>query len=377
MSTNCLQFLSTYANFLNANASNADITGYRPHPIFFSGYDCSGDVWPTLSDEPPLGQTINNPTDVSGHVGTAFGSFFVPTGWTVTLTDTQGATGQYGNSGLPLLVTQSDNTLINNVSITNNIVSASLTAPTGTATPNDWKLQMCMNQITTLVGAQRIVSWQPASLECDAFMTSYCASVAGQTCAPNSTEIGVVAPQYLPCVCLIENNCIRDSFCEPGNTNPACQGTAQSFALFIPVQCFGKQCSESGYRWNYMSQQCNLTLCQQIISLIGNDVTVTGSSTLYCGQETVPLTSVTTTPVPLTSAVVQEPISSLLWLVIAVVGFVLAVTVPLAIIVYYRRGSGFASWRPQRTKRERTGVVVARPIEVPIEPSVDLNLPVF
>jgi hypothetical protein len=360
VSTNCLDVLYNYANFINANATSTDVTGYRPHPLFFSGTNCSGEMWPPMASEPSVGTMVANPSKISGNPA-AFGSFYVPQGWSVTLYS-NGNSGQFPSAGttLPLLIADVSTTLINSQYIINAVQTIMMNPPSSAPAIANWQFQMCTGSLYTLVGAQRIVAWRPGSIECDAFMTSYCAPVATQGCDANSTEVGVIESQYLPCVCMIEQNCLQATFCEAGSTNPSCQSNS-AFALFIPPTCFGKRCSSQGYRWGYMQQQkCNLTLCQQIISLVGNDIIVSGSSTLYCGETAIPvaLTSIVSPSVSPSDVVTAEleAFSTTIWLLIGIVGFVVLITVPLAIIVYRRSAKAEA-----QSDRDYSRGITSRP----------------
>ncbi|NBQ43224.1 MAG: hypothetical protein EBU23_12205, partial [Mycobacteriaceae bacterium] len=81
-------------------------------------------------------------------------------------------------------------------------------------------------------------------------------------CAANSTQPAPLPDACRYCVCLVEENCLKETFCTPGSTDTNCT-TNDAFQEFIPVTCFGKNCSIEGYRWARMqNQRCNITLCQ-------------------------------------------------------------------------------------------------------------------
>jgi len=337
-SSNCLNFLAGYADTLNA-VNNIN-TGIRPHPILFTGVNCSGNSWPPVTSEPLANQIFDNP------FGSSFGSIYIPPLWQVRLFSANGGGGQNvvlpNDKGAPLvsdfpvLITDTSTTLfIQGANVTNNVGSSYITPPTVNQQPYtvaDWQLDMCMNRISTVVGAQHLTSWQIGSPECDAFMDGYCLPVAQLSCAPGSTQIAPLTTNT-ECVCLVEQNCLRDTFCEPGSTNPACTSTQQAFALFVPVTCFGKQCSVSGYRWSYMNQQrCTVTLCEQIISIVGESIVVKGGSTLFCGNYSIPIptTTVTAAPVPVTS----ESLALWIWVLIGVAIFIVAIAGPLSYLIY-------------------------------------------
>lgn len=359
MSLNCLQVLSDYAGFLNANPltqmtdANGNpnpnpVTGVRPHPLFFSGTNCSGRQWPPREQEPVDGESIANPATTPF----AFGSLYIPPGWTVEFTDKQNNKGVYPQQGsnLPILLASTEGvTLGNNAfGIANNIASVKIFYPRydGSAdrvySLDQWKLDMCLNRVSTLVGSQQLLSWHGGSNECDQFMTAYCKPVADLTCATNSTEIAPLADKFRPCACLVEQNCIRDTFCQPGSPISVCPEPSK-LAAYVPVSCYGKNCSLSGYRWAYMQKQpCNITLCNQVINLVGKDIVRKGSANLWCGNKSIavepapsvtPIPTVTPTPVdPNASTSADMPTWS--WLLIGIAIFAIAVALPLAIIVY-------------------------------------------
>lgn len=330
-----MNFLAQYADTLNA--ADPLNTGVRPHPILFSGVNCSGTPWPPESTEPVPNQVFGNATGTS-----SFGSIYIPPLWSVRLFTGGGGTGdsvtlpKSGSNSFPILITDTSTTFFpSGTPITNNVASSFISPPIVDNQPYtaaDWQLDMCMNRISTVVGAQHLTSWQIGSPECDLFMNSYCLPVSQLTCAPGSTQIAPLTTNT-ECVCLVEQNCLRDTFCEPGSTNPNCTGSTDAFALFVPVTCFGKQCSVSGYRWSYMNQQrCTVTLCEQIISLVGESIVRKGGSTLFCGNYSIPIptTTATAAPVPVSS----QGLELWMWVLIGIGIFVVAIVGPLSYLIY-------------------------------------------
>jgi len=338
MASNCLDFLNNYADYLSAN-TDPTISGVRPHPIFFTGINCEGSSLP-----PPNGTQALEPTD--GEVftvpGALFGSFYIPSGWTIVLngTNTQATYPQPTAQKYPVLYTNTGTLFFPNGSpIFNGVSSVVINMPrqndgVATYTQADWQYQMCLNEISTLVGARHILSWQAGSTECDAFMDTFCADVATLSCLPNSTQPAPLPDNKTACVCLVEENCLKQTFCEPGNTNPSCSEVG-AFEEFIPVTCFGKNCSIEGYRWARMqSQRCTVTLCQQIINLVGDNIVVKGGSTIWCGNRNVSLTptpSISVTPTPGSPA---DSLPLYAWLLIGVAVFLIAIVTPIAVLVY-------------------------------------------
>lgn len=336
---NCLDFLNNYADTLDSNAGI--ITGFRPRPVFFSGTNCSGTLWPPgpgqITDNLIAGVTYDNPASDQ------FGSMYIPGGWQVTLTSKGGFKAVFPKnvSQFPTLLTDvSTESSSNSEPLTNNVLDAEVTLPINpdksTFTDTEWQLAMCTSQISTVVGARHLNSWQQGSRECDVFMNGFCQPVANMGCAPNSTEPQPLPNQYKPCVCLVEENCLRETFCEPGNTNSEC-ANQDAFQEFIPVTCFGKLCSVEGYRFGRMqNQRCTITLCQQVINLIGENITVKGGSTIWCGNRSVPVTSVSPSAPqkPKDDGAIGLPVWA--WVLVGVAVFVIFVTVPIAVIVYRR-----------------------------------------
>ena len=336
--TNCLDFLNNYADTLSANT---DITGFRPRPVFFTGTNCSGKIWPPVSKQ--ITDGLDASTTYNNVQGNDFGSMYIPGGWQVVFIGPPGTTTfPPTETSLPTLLTDAAATPFSaaapSSSLSNNVSTAQVIYPINpdktTISDTQWKLDMCTSQISTVVGARHLTSWQQGSTECDTFMDGYCAPVSGLSCAPNSTEPAPLSTQFKPCVCLVEQNCLRQVFCEPGNTNPGCVND-DAFEEFIPVTCFGRNCSQEGYRFGRMQdQRCNITLCQQIIRLVGNDIVVKGGSTIWCGNQSIPVGSVTPSPSDVEPGGVTLPVYA--WVLIGVTVFILFVTIPLAIIVYRR-----------------------------------------
>lgn len=332
---NCLDQLNTYANFLSANPNTGSP---RPQPLLWTDTDCSGNSLFSQS------QVFQNGSLFRNDYGSNFNSIYIPVGWTVTLY----YAGDYGSysityplpntsSNIPVLISDFSNLLYpnSNQTIKNTVTAISFVNPQTIPT---WQLQMCNNEISTVVGARHLTSYQSGSVECDAFMTGYCSSPPCQVstlgCAKNSLEPAPLPDACKYCVCLVEENCLRETFCTPGSTDPNC--VSDFFSSFIPVTCLGRNCSIEGYRWNRMqNQRCNITLCQQIIRLVGNEIVIKGGSSLYCGNFSIPLTSVT----PSTPPEPPGPSFSLptyAWILIGIGVFILCVIVPLAVILYKR-----------------------------------------
>lgn len=272
MTTNCVSATSDYAHYLN---SNPDVTGIVPHPLFFSGLNCTGTSWPPYDTEYTTLTTIPNP-DTSGR----FGSFYIPAGWTVTFDNVgesesitlpsiqNGSTTFLESSAANLFFNGSANPLVDDIS------QVTVTPPTSMTT-RDWKYLKCMGKISSTVGITPITAFKPQSAECDSFMNSFCDSSS-----PSDAD-----RQEVACKCLEEEAAFNSEYCEPNSSNTNCNDYSDT-AQFIPVKCFGKRCSSgSAYRFSRMDVPCNITLCQQLVELSGSNIEVNQEMKMICGNE--------------------------------------------------------------------------------------------
>ena len=150
------------------------------------------------------------------------------------------------------------------------------------------------------------------------------------------------------CSCLSEEIEFKNTFCQPGNPNCT---TNDLFAAYIPVTCFGKNCSIEGYRFKRMiDQKCTITLCKQIINIIGTDIVNKTDSTLWCGNKNIKTDG--TLPDPNSgqktpadanktdksnaNAMHESSISYWVFIIIGLCVLALLVALPLAIITYKR-----------------------------------------
>lgn len=340
----CLGFLTTYAQSLNGNPVTPFDTVGRPHPIFFSGTNCSGSLWfpstanfvPSLLSPIVVSNPVANPVS-----GTYIQSIYIPSFWQVGVSATTTDPIVYFPATpqpLPILLSDTSNVAPFG-QVINRAVLLYPPGPNNTVIDdNAWQLSMCNNYSSTIVGSTFLSTYQQGSPECDTFMNGFCASVINLSCESGTTTAVTLPSNLIPCTCLVEENCLRDTFCEPGNTNPACASeNASAFQAVIPVTCFGKNCSVEGYRYGRMqNQRCNLTLCEQIINIIGDNIVVKGGSTIWCGNRAIPVTSVTPTPTvtPLPAGTVVLP--EWAWILIGACVLLLFVAIPVAIVVYRR-----------------------------------------
>lgn len=337
----CSQVMEAYATFLS---SNVDISGARPHPLFFQKTACGGAEWPERAYDPPNDYLMNNPV-ANGE----FGGFYIPAGWKVTFTLRNGETFVMpaDDSTLPVLVT--DASLLRTPQSTpllNNVESIRISYPTTPVslqpyTVDNWKYQMCNNQIYTTVGSLAVTSWRMGSPECDTFMQAFCerGGVANVGCSPDTPGyIAQLPPEYSACSCLAESHCLQDTFCQSTTLSDQQCGSAHTLQAVLPVTCFGKYCSAGGYRFGSMlNQKCNVTFCQQVVSLVGNEIYVQGGSTIWCGNRSytpTPSTTPTPTTTPTPSGATAVP--NYVIIISVVLGMFLCVGLPLAILSYRR-----------------------------------------
>jgi len=327
----CIDVLNSYANYLSANPgydTTTDDLASWPQPLVFAGANCTSSMYPAEADwsvQIPSGAITFTPV----------GSLYIPGGWVVIL--------YYGGTSIQLPIKATDYPLLITDLLSEYGVSGVteftatgpvVTAPGGYAV--QWRYQMCMNQTSAIVGANHLTSWQPGSEECDSFMDDFCGQYKTTACG---TINGTDQPDPLPadkqaCVCLVEENCLRATLCEPGSSLASCS-TDDAFAEFAPVTCLGRNCSVEGYRWSRMqSQRCSETLCQQIINAVGTNIVLKGGSTIWCGNQSLLVASVTPTPSPTKKGV--DAVPTWAWIIIGVAVFVLCVAIPIAVIVYLR-----------------------------------------
>jgi hypothetical protein len=318
----CLEFLNNYADYLSANPNNA---APRPYPFVFSGHDCSGTSYPPTfgsSESEYMDRVVLNPGNIN--------SIYVPPGWVLQIVKGTALPRFFPEKESLFPVLYINN---NNDPFFNNVNQIYMNAPRKSTTEfytiSDWKLDKCMNRIRVVVGGKLVKSYSPGSEECDDFMSGFCAVDAKKSCGQESEM------KHPECFCLMDENCINDTFCGPNSTNSACNGQ-DSLATAIPVTCLGKNCSLQGYRFNRMKNRpCNVTLCQQILEASGNEVSLQSKSNLYCGNKKVGKPPSQDNPQP-ESRKELGPLPTWGWLIIGVIGFILLIALPLAIIIYVR-----------------------------------------
>jgi hypothetical protein len=117
-------------------------------------------------------------------------------------------------------------------------------------------IEMCFGE-TRYIDVYPLTRYYPQSQRCDTFMTTqYCPQ-------PGNASSDA-------CSCIAEQ--------------PALEAQSKILKTTLPVVCFGQKCATTAsYKTNNMlSQPCNLTICQQIISSTPGIVNE-GQDTIFCG----------------------------------------------------------------------------------------------
>lgn len=338
--------IASYADFLS---NNPDLAFPRPHPLFFSHTQCSGSLWPQFDDVVPINVRYNLPFSPN------LEAIYIPAYWTVVLYKDpiagSSVSRTFCSSNAPVLLSSLLNIFFNtippncvfasppqytNESVFNNVRSIMMTSMVPLTTlvyrTECWQFDMCNQYVTTNMNGSNLTSYQPGSQECDSVMNGFCSAKDGYTCRLNQQAgDNLLLPE---CGCVKDEMEIRDTFCHPGDTSQQCQD-AGKFQQFVPVICFGKNCGFQGYRFGRMlSQKCNVTLCQQLINILGQNNAVDVQSVLYCGTKP-------PDPTPIDSNTVSDPGVNTsqtdlnwLYLTIGIVGYV--VLIPLSVLLFYR-----------------------------------------
>ena len=342
--SNCLNVLSNYADYLSNNPQAGD-----PHPLYFSKNNCEGAVWPDFT-------TLNQPPSGAPDFSPKLGSLWIPPNHEVVLENTKkGLSRKFCSSSTPTLIGDlstvfyddgihicssqrnrrfTTRTVQND--LTNILVKKQLPEPSQIPySTRCWKYQMCNNLIDSVVGSQFVSSYQPGSQECDNFMNSWCNSKGGFECATVQSDADTQNINLPVCACLKDEQDLKERYCQPDSTVKSCSKD-QDFQQFLPVTCFGQNCSATGYRFQRMQdQQCSVTLCQQIIQLLGDNIVSDISSSIFCGNKEFATTvSPSITPTSTSIIIQEDSIGEWIYILVGFAGFVIIVLIPLTIIIY-------------------------------------------
>lgn len=382
--SSCLNVLANYAGLLENFALEQSSNVIRPHPIFFTAKNCQGTAFPSMSEEPEYGKLLNNPNSSN-----LLRSMYIPSGYSVSFVTSNGTFGYKADepqiiSDVSLFLLKSkinapvgsfeDTTIdedaaIERINTLPDLKSYRLFPPLdakGNAeTLTAWKVSHCYNSRLSYVGNTVLNSFRPQSIECDAFMKSYCnpllsnLSCSLSTNDSNSSLAGRQTGRILkegiaddlkdreaPCACVLEQRCQENIY-------------GDATAAKMPVICTGKNCSLEGYKFQEMVQQpCNLTLCRQIIETDGKNIVNTGTQTLYCGTQSHQLVSnkdeetnevksvnIQETAAPASDTTANKPVHvnadqsvpTYLWIIIGFIVLMLIVLVPGIVILSKRQ----------------------------------------
>jgi hypothetical protein len=121
-----------------------------------------------------------------------------------------------------------------------------------------WKYDGCVLKQPWYVGD---IPLYPTVQSCEAFVTNLCREDA-------NTKDDVA------CTCLREEEQLEEQFNNHG------------IKQTLNVVCFGRLCSEQGFIFQRMKDiTCNVNICQQIIQLGGNNISLEGQHHITCGNQ--------------------------------------------------------------------------------------------
>lgn len=304
----CDTFAENYAAQINGFAS--DTSDLQPTMVLFNDPHCGGTFFPSAMSAVPSnpftqGQTLTSGTDFTF---TPLSLFLPYTFQTVTMTSQNGHSATFlGPASLP------DLSLVNWQTGGTAPFPSMADDPIKTITLQTlqpWTnsvLSMCMGE-TRFIDVYPLSRFYPQSERCDAFMPDFCSVPVNQT---------LYADQ---CSCLLEQ--------------PALEAESKKFGVTLPVVCFGENCATTlSYKTsNMMSEPCNLTICQQIISSTPGIVNE-GQDTIFCGGQFYKangsLVVPSVTPLPAPSNAQQEGTPFYVWIMLGVSAALFAVLVIL------------------------------------------------
>ena len=237
--------------------------GLLPGPIVWSGRGCTGNSFPLAEfDDDGVFQWWQG--DGTSGVSETFsfypGSAYVPSSMSARFTKEYGShkglevkksdvTG--GSDEVEMLVT--DTRLTHGMDKTIRVRFERLR---DNATENV-VVNMCMGQ-EVYFGSQPFGAYQPQSPACDALMTAVCAK-------------GTNMDDKSECGCMRDQRDLAARY--PGAT--------------LPVTCMGPNCA-LGYAYRtaaMVAQQCSQRICETSVELVGEDLSNSTDSKVFCGQD--------------------------------------------------------------------------------------------
>jgi len=176
-------------------------------------------------------------------------------------------------------------------------------------------------------------------------MTTWCEATGGYTCPSNGVQ-GAKGTRNIDlpaCSCIKDEETIKKTYCDASSsiTSPEdlCDDPSTT-TEYLPVTCFGKNCSSEGYRFQRMrNQKCTVTLCEQLVDVVGTEISVKADLNLYCGTEpdsivTSDNTSDNTSDD--TSTNTTENPEFAIWIIAGIALIVFGLVLPLAYVTYKR-----------------------------------------
>jgi hypothetical protein len=354
--TKCIEFLNSYAGHISNVKNVTSLThATRPYPIAFTEINCGGASFPTAASKSEATlNTCNWYTYVSGaklqsacdvtklsecacnplNSKTSFKSLYIPIGWRVIiappLEENMPDSKPPPNPKIiktnisPLVI--SDTSII---SFSDGTTLGEAGSPSISYYPDvsdaQWMLDRCIGKTTMeTIAGRAITSYLPQSEECDNIMTEYCSN-KGADANSNYNK-----PE---CGCFKDRDVNFSQFCPPGTTDAEC---GDSFQSFVPVKCFGANCAQGGYRTKSMQDiVCDIEVCQQVIKAVGDNIVISGGSTIWCGTKPFNLASASV------SANVLKPsksrINPIVIAAISLIGLMAIVVVILAIRIFIQK----------------------------------------
>lgn len=307
----CDAWSENYAAQINTfNSTTSDL---QPTLVLFGSTDCGGTFFPEALSQVPSNPFVQAQRLVAGiDFALVPASLYIPFNFFTVVMTSQ--SGTYSSTFLGPVT-------LPNLTLVRWQTPASATAnPTMASDPihtitfsalQPWTsslFEMCMGE-TRYVDAFPLSRYYPQSERCDYFMSQqFCNNPVNQANNPG------------PCACLIE---------EPG-----LEAESKKLGVTLPVVCFGEGCAtERSYKTNnMMSQPCNLTICQQIISSTPGIINE-GQDTIFCGGQFYKangtIVAPSLTPLPAPSNQQQEGTPFYVWIMLGVSAVLFVVLVVL------------------------------------------------
>jgi len=347
LNTDCLQALTQFADVINNTDASLGLEdldqkyttqyldGVWPHPVFWDQTNCNGSATPSYATQVPEGYQVSLPTSRS---------FYIPPRCTVLI-----GRQQYPSrvSDYPVLMT---NTSVSGHATFHFYRDSAGQHPYQFA---DWISDRCQNKVSTLLGQRLLTAYSPQSFQCDSW--------AHDACAHDLARHGHYTLEL--CNCRADEAELQAQYCDPDQTHGDSKLVSvckqNQLIEYLPVTCFGRRCSKSGYRFARMTgRTCNEQLCRQIIDVSGDNLAIAGQTTLYCGnvQHSTQVKSDGTTAEPDGDAdsphtpptafpahgedtVTRQGLSPWVTAALILLGGLVVIVLPVTLLMFYRHGS--------------------------------------